>query len=50
MGLLEQIKNPRDLRDLDDQQLVDLAGEIRAFLVAQVSKTGWHLGPNLGVV
>nr|MBA3232885.1 1-deoxy-D-xylulose-5-phosphate synthase [Propionibacteriales bacterium] len=50
MGLLDQIRSPRDLRDLDDQQLVDLAGEIRAFLVAQVSKTGGHLGPNLGVV
>ncbi len=50
MGLLEQISGPRDLRGLDDQQLSDLAAEIRAFLVAKVSRTGGHLGPNLGVV
>jgi len=50
MSLLEQIGCPRDLRGLDDQQLSDLAAEIRAFLVAKVSRTGGHLGPNLGVV
>ena len=50
MSLLEQISGPRDLRGLDDQQLSDLAAEIRAFLVAKVSRTGGHLGPNLGVV
>ncbi|MDQ3308107.1 MAG: hypothetical protein M3499_07100, partial [Actinomycetota bacterium] len=47
MGLLEQISGPRDLRDLDEQQLSDLAREIRSFLVDRVSKTGGHLGPNL---
>ncbi|MDQ3485556.1 MAG: 1-deoxy-D-xylulose-5-phosphate synthase, partial [Actinomycetota bacterium] len=50
MGLLDQINGPGDLRDLDEQQLGDLAGEIRSFLVDSVSKTGGHLGPNLGVV
>ncbi len=50
MGYLESIKGPRDLRDLDDGQLDDLAAEIRDFLVAKVSRTGGHLGPNLGVV
>jgi len=50
MGLLDQISGPRDLRDLDEQQLSDLAREIRSFLVDRVSKTGGHLGPNLGVV
>lgn len=50
MGLLDQIDGPRDLRGLDDQQLGDLAREIRTFLVDRVSKTGGHLGPNLGVV
>ncbi|QNN52946.1 1-deoxy-D-xylulose-5-phosphate synthase [Nocardioides mesophilus] len=50
MGLLEQISGPRDLRDLDDEQLDALASEIRDFLVAKVSRTGGHLGPNLGVV
>jgi 1-deoxy-D-xylulose-5-phosphate synthase len=50
MSILETISGPRDLLALTDQQMVDLAAEIRAFLVAEVSKTGGHLGPNLGVV
>jgi 1-deoxy-D-xylulose-5-phosphate synthase len=50
MGLLESIRGPRDLDGLSSEQLVELAGEIRRFLVTEVSKTGGHLGPNLGVV
>ena len=50
MGLLENIKGPRDLDSLSTEQMVELAGEIRQFLVTEVSKTGGHLGPNLGVV
>ncbi len=50
MGYLESITGPRDLRDLDDHQLDELATEIRDFLVTKVSRTGGHLGPNLGVV
>jgi 1-deoxy-D-xylulose-5-phosphate synthase len=50
MGLLETIRGPRDLRRLDRPQLDELAREIRTFLVAAVSRTGGHLGPNLGVV
>ena len=50
MGLLENIHGPRDLDGLSAAELVELAAEIRAFLVANVSKTGGHLGPNLGVV
>jgi 1-deoxy-D-xylulose-5-phosphate synthase len=50
MTLLETITGPRDLDALSKDQLVQLAAEIRAFLVAEVSKTGGHLGPNLGVV
>jgi 1-deoxy-D-xylulose-5-phosphate synthase len=48
--ILETITGPRDLDALSPEQLVQLAGEIRQFLVAEVSKTGGHLGPNLGVV
>jgi 1-deoxy-D-xylulose-5-phosphate synthase len=48
--LLETIHEPRDLRGLSMVQLQDLAQEIREFLVANVSRTGGHLGPNLGVV
>ncbi|PPF64486.1 1-deoxy-D-xylulose-5-phosphate synthase [Clavibacter michiganensis] len=50
MSLLENISGPRDLDALSQEQLVQLAAEIRQFLVAEVSKTGGHLGPNLGVV
>ena len=50
MGLLENIHGPRDLDGLSSDELVDLAAEIRQFLVTNVSKTGGHLGPNLGVV
>jgi len=48
--LLSTISGPRDLDSLSPSQLVDLASEIRQFLVTEVSKTGGHLGPNLGVV
>ncbi|MBU1589089.1 MAG: 1-deoxy-D-xylulose-5-phosphate synthase [Actinobacteria bacterium] len=50
MTLLDGITGPRDLDALSPDQLVQLAAEIREFLVREVSKTGGHLGPNLGVV
>src|SRR3954451_357377 len=50
MTLLETIRGPRDLDALNREQLQQLAAEIRAFLIEQVSRTGGHLGPNLGVV
>jgi len=50
VGLLEQIASPADVRRLSAQQVAELAEEIRTFLVDQVSRTGGHLGPNLGVV
>jgi 1-deoxy-D-xylulose-5-phosphate synthase len=50
MSLLESIKGPSDLNALSGEQLSELCAEIRAFLVKSVSKTGGHLGPNLGVV
>ena len=39
-----------DLRQMSPAQLKSLAAEIREFLIDKVSKTGGHLGPNLGVV
>ena len=48
--MLEQIKSPDDLKGLSAEQLTQLSSEIRTFLIEQVSKTGGHLGPNLGVV
>ncbi|MFJ9660367.1 1-deoxy-D-xylulose-5-phosphate synthase [Streptomyces griseoflavus] len=50
MPLLTRIRGPRDLDRLGPEELDRLAGEIRTFLVEAVSKTGGHLGPNLGVV
>ncbi|MFD3846764.1 1-deoxy-D-xylulose-5-phosphate synthase [Streptomyces microflavus] len=50
MDLLTRIKGPRDLDRLSVDELEQLAEEIRTFLVDAVSKTGGHLGPNLGVV
>ena len=49
-GLLSSITGPGDLKRLSAEQLTLLAAEIRDFLVAKVSRTGGHLGPNLGVV
>ena len=50
MSLLEKINGPRDLDGLTPGELAELAAEIREFLVHAVSRTGGHLGPNLGVV
>jgi 1-deoxy-D-xylulose-5-phosphate synthase len=50
MSILESVSGPRDLDALTKEQLEQLASEIRDFLIANVSKTGGHLGPNLGVV
>ena len=50
MGILEGIREPHDLQRLNQDQLEPLAAEIREFLISNVSQTGGHLGPNLGVV
>jgi 1-deoxy-D-xylulose-5-phosphate synthase len=50
VSLLEQIGGPADLKAVPADQIGDLAQEIRDFLVNAVSRTGGHLGPNLGVV
>ncbi|RJK96244.1 1-deoxy-D-xylulose-5-phosphate synthase [Vallicoccus soli] len=50
MGQLEHITGPQDLRGLGPAELEQLAREVRAFLVEHVSRTGGHLGPNLGAV
>jgi 1-deoxy-D-xylulose-5-phosphate synthase len=47
---LERVRQPSDLRDLSYDELNDLAGEIRDFVVSAVSDTGGHLGSNLGAV
>ena len=48
--MLSQINSPADLAALSHENLIELSAEIRALLIEKVSKTGGHLGPNLGVV
>ena len=48
--LLESIHSPADLKRMSIAQMTELAAEIREFLIQTLSKTGGHLGPNLGVV
>jgi len=50
LAILPGIKSPSDLRGLSAENLDALAGEIRVALIDYVTKTGGHLGPNLGVV
>lgn len=50
MSVLDRIAGPQDLRSLSGAELRELAGEVREFLVREVSRSGGHLGPNLGVV
>lgn len=50
MGLLENIKEPNDIKQYDVEDWKPLAEEIRLFLLAHVSKTGGHLASNLGCV
>ncbi|MEP3636846.1 MAG: 1-deoxy-D-xylulose-5-phosphate synthase [Paracoccaceae bacterium] len=48
--MLDQIQRPADLKHLSDQQLEQVAQELRAETVSAVSETGGHLGAGLGVV
>lgn len=48
--ILDKINSPKDIKNLNIEQLNTLCSEIREFLVDKVSKTGGHLAPNLGVV
>jgi 1-deoxy-D-xylulose-5-phosphate synthase len=49
-NLLDTIHSPADVKKLTVAQLEALAQEIRERLIVTLSKTGGHLGPNLGVV
>lgn len=49
MDLLS-IKDPSFLKKLNNEQLEELSQDIRQFLIEKLSKTGGHIGPNLGVV
>ncbi|VEF47848.1 1-deoxy-D-xylulose-5-phosphate synthase [Bacillus freudenreichii] len=47
---LMSIKDPSFLKDLNREQLEELSSDIRRFLIETLSRTGGHIGPNLGVV
>jgi 1-deoxy-D-xylulose-5-phosphate synthase len=48
--LLDTVRIPADLKAVDDRDLPQLAGELRAEMIDAVSRTGGHLGAGLGVV
>ena len=50
MNFLPRLKSPSDLARMSGDELNLLSGEIREFLIEKVSRTGGHLGPNLGIV
>ncbi|MEU5847554.1 1-deoxy-D-xylulose-5-phosphate synthase [Saccharopolyspora shandongensis] len=50
MTLLGSVHSPADVKRLKHPELAQLASEIRRFLIEKVSRTGGHLGPNLGAV
>ena len=50
MSILDRVNGPEDLKGLKDAEVIELASDIREFLISKVAKTGGHLGPNLGVV
>lgn len=48
--LLENVNSPADIKNMNEKELQLLAEEIRQFLIENISVTGGHFGPNLGVV
>ncbi len=48
MSLLDQIDGPSDLTGLSDEQLQEVAGEIRALIIDTIGEIGGHFGANLG--
>ena len=48
--ILDTINNPNDIKNIPENQLPELAEEIRSFLIRKISKTGGHLASNLGAV
>jgi 1-deoxy-D-xylulose-5-phosphate synthase len=50
VAVLDKVNVPADLKGLNDEELRQLAAEIRTLIIETVSRTGGHLAPNLGVV
>ncbi|HKQ31283.1 MAG TPA: 1-deoxy-D-xylulose-5-phosphate synthase, partial [Burkholderiales bacterium] len=49
-SLLDGIRDPRDLRELPEEQLASLADQLRRFTIESVSKSGGHLASSLGTI
>lgn len=50
LNILKNINSPKDLKELNKEQLYTLAEEVRKAVINKVSQTGGHFGPNLGMV
>lgn len=50
LNILNRVNSPKDLKRLDEEELMLLAEEIREVIIEKVSQTGGHFGPNLGMV
>ena len=50
MNYLDKINSPQDIKSLNEQELKQLAAEIREGILNRDSKIGGHVGPNLGIV
>lgn len=48
--ILDNINNPNDIKNIDPSKYQELSQEIRDFLIEKISKSGGHLGSNLGAV
>jgi 1-deoxy-D-xylulose-5-phosphate synthase len=48
--ILQSIETPSDIKALSQEQLLNLADEVRSFIIESVTATGGHLGSNLGAV
>lgn len=48
--ILDKINEPKDLRSLSNEELKNLASEMRELIIKKVNTIGGHLGPNLGIV
>ncbi|MFC4652077.1 1-deoxy-D-xylulose-5-phosphate synthase [Lactococcus nasutitermitis] len=49
MSVLDKVNSPEDVKKLTNEELENLAGDVREALLYKVSEVGGHVGPNLGV-
>ena len=49
-NMLKKIKNPGDIKNLSERELLGLAGDLREIIIETTSKMGGHLASNLGMI